>query len=181
MAGYKIWADGSPHAGTSAIAEPYLETELTQKLSFPHKSHPCGKLNWTDEKLHAMVKECHDQGKQVSIYAHGERAINQSLKAYQQVMKPKDDRRYRLEHVGLITEDQLKKCGELGVNTSIFVDQFRFYGETFSQSIFGQERTDRWAPLSAAIKHVGLISIHQDDPTFPGPPLPFASMKSAIT
>ena len=181
VAGYKIWADGSPHAGTSAVAEPYLDTDLTKKLSFPLESHPRGKLNWTEEQLHSMVKECHDQGKQVSIHAHGERAIDQSLKVYQQVMKPEDDRRHRLEHVGLITEDQLKKCGELGVNTSIFVDQFRFYGETFSQSIFGQERTDRWAPLSAAIKHVGLISIHQDDPTFPGPPLPFANMKSAIT
>ena len=128
-----------------------------------------------------MVKECHGQKKQVSIHAHGERAIKKCLKVYQQLMKPEDDSRYRLEHVGLITEDQLKKCGELGVNTSIFVDQFRFYGETFSQSILGQERTDRWAPLSAAIKHIGLISIHQDDPSFPGPPLPFASMKSAIT
>ena len=181
VAGYKIWADGSPHAGTSAVAEPYLDTDLTKKLLFPLESHPCGMLNWTDEQLHSMVKECHDQGKQVSVHAHGERAIDQSLKVYQQLMKPEDDRRHRLEHVGFITEDQLKKCGELGVNTSMFVDQLRFYGETFSQSILGQERTDRWAPLSVAIKHIGLISIHQDDPSFPGPPLPFANMKSAIT
>ena len=96
-------------------------------------------------------------------------------------MKPEDDRRYRLEHVGLITEGQLMKCGELGVNTSIYVDQLRFYGETFSKSILGQERTNRCAPLAAAIKHVGLISIHQDDPTFPGPPLRLANMKTAIT
>ena len=181
VAGYKIWADGSPHAGTSAVAEPYLDTDLTRKLLFPLESHPRGMLNWTEEQLHAMVKERHDQGKQVSIHAHGERAIDQSLKIYQQLMKPEDDHRHRLEHVGFITEDQLKKCGELGVNTSMFVDQLRFYGETFSQSILGQERTERWAPLSAAIKHIGLISIHQDDPSFPGPPLPFASMKSAIT
>ena len=181
VAGYKIWADGSPHNGTSAVAEPYLDTELTRKLSFPHELHLCGKLNWSNEQLYTMVKGCHDQGKQVAIHAHGERAIKQSLAVYQQLMKPEDDRRYRLEHVGLITEDQLMKCGELGVNTSIFVDQFRFYGETFSKFILGQERTDRWAPLSAAIKHVGLISIHQDDPTFPGPPLPLANMKTAIT
>ena len=32
VAGYKIWADGSPHAGISAVAEPYLNTELTRKL-----------------------------------------------------------------------------------------------------------------------------------------------------
>ena len=53
------------------------------------------------------VKECHDQGKQVSIHVHGETAIEQCLKVYLQVMKPEDDCRPRLEHVGLITEDQL--------------------------------------------------------------------------
>ena len=181
VAGHKIWVDGSPHAGTSAVAEPYLDTELTRKLLFPHESHPCGILNWTDEELRTMVKVCHDLGKQVSLHAHGERAIDQSLEVYQKLMKPEDDRRHRLEHVGFITENQLKKCGELGVNISVFVDHLRFYGETFSKFLLGQERTDRWAPLSVAIQHVGLISIHQDDPAFPGPPLPFANMKTAIT
>ena len=180
VAGCKFWADGSPHAGTSAVEQPYLQDELTKQLSFPPPPNR-GILNWTDDELYKMVKECHDQGKQVSIHSHGERAIDQSLKVYQQLMKPEDDRRHRLEHLGLVTEDQLKKCGELGVNTSFFVDQLRFYGETFSQSIFGRDRTDRWAPLAAAVKLVGHISIHQDHPTFPGPPLPFANMKTAIT
>ena len=35
VAGYKIWADGSPHAGTSAVAEPYLDTDLTKKTVVP--------------------------------------------------------------------------------------------------------------------------------------------------
>ena len=180
VAGCKFWADGSPHAGTAAVEQPYLHNELTEQLSFPPPPNR-GMLNWSDDQLFKLVKECHDQGKQVSIHSHGERAIDQCLKVYQQLMKPGDDRRHRLEHLGLITEDQLKKCGELGVNTSIFVDQFRFYGETFAESIYGQDRTDRWAPLATAVKHVGLISIHQDHPTFPGPPLPFANMKTAIT
>ena len=88
----------------------------------------------------------------INAHAHGERAIDQSLEVYQKLMKPEDDRRYRLEHVGFITENQLKKCGELGVNISLFVDHLRFYGETFSKFLLGQERTDRWAPLSVAIQ-----------------------------
>ena len=53
------------------------------------------------------------------MHAHGERAIDQSLEVYQQLMKPEDDRRHCLEHVWFITENQLKKCGELGVNSYI--------------------------------------------------------------
>ena len=180
VAGVKFWADGSPHAGTSAIQEPYLDNELTKKLSFP-TDHKCGILNWKDEELLGKVKAAHDQNKQVSIHAHGERAIDQCLNVYKQLFKPGDDRRHRLEHLGLVTQDQLKTCGEIGVATSLFVGQFYFYGKTFSESIFGRERTNRWAPLASAIKHVGKISIHQDHPTFPGPPLPFANIKTAVT
>ena len=184
VAGVKYWADGSPHAGTAAIEEPYLPiNDLTKKLSFPPSPNNCGQLNWSNEELFQKVKVFHDQGRQVAIHSHGERAIQQSLNIYKQLIKPEDDRRHRLEHVGLITEDQLKLCGEIGVTTSIFVDHLYFYGNTFAQYIFGRERTDRWAPLATAIKYLGAnnISIHQDHPTFPGPPQPFANMKTAIT
>ena len=184
VAGVKYWADGSPHAGTAAIEEPYLPiNDLTKKLSFPPSPNNCGHLNWSNEELFQKVKVFHDQGRQVAIHSHGERAIQQSLNIYKQLIKPEDDRRHRLEHVGLITEDQLKLCSEIGVTTSIFVDHLYFYGNTFAQYIFGCERTDRWAPLATAIKYLGAnnISIHQDHPTFPGPPQPFANMKTAIT
>ena len=182
VTGVKFWADGSPHAGTAAVNEPYLHNDLTKKLSFPPSPDNCGHLNWSNEELFQQVKAFHDQGKQVAIHSHGERAIQQSLNVYKQLIKPEDDRRHRLEHVGLIMEDQLKLCCEIGATPSIFVDHLYFYGNTFSQYIFGQERTDRWAPVATAIKHLGNnISIHQDHPTFPGPPLPFANMKTAIT
>ena len=181
IAGVKFWADGSPHAGTAAISQPYLRNELTAQLSFPPPPTDCGILNWQEEKLKEKVKIFHDQGKQIAIHAHGERAIQESLSIYQELIKPGDDRRHRLEHVGLITEDQLKMCREIGVTTSIFVDHLYFYGNTFAQYIFGCERTDRWAPLATAIKYLDHISIHQDHPTFPGPPLPFANMKTAVT
>lgn len=53
-----------------------------------------------------MVKRFHNEGKQISIHVHGEREIDQALKAYKQVMKP---------HLGFVTEEQLKECGELAI------------------------------------------------------------------
>ena len=94
VVGIKFWADGSPHAGTAIINEPYLHNDLTRKLSFPPSLNNHGYLNWSDEELLQKVKHYHDQGKQVAVHAQGERAIQQSLNVYKQLIKPEDDRRH---------------------------------------------------------------------------------------
>lgn len=191
VAGSKIWADGSPHCGTAAVKDPFPDNELTQRLDFPPPPPPppipdppkCGILNWSDEELFQMVKKLHDEGKQVSIHTNGDRAIDQVLNVYKQLVKPGDDSRYRIEHASVITEDQLKVCGDLGVLPSFFVYQLYYYGKVFSEFTLGEERTNRWCPMSTAIKYIGVdkISIHEDHPAFPGPQQPFANIKSAVT
>ena len=189
--GAKIWGDGSPHCGTAAVKDPFPDNELTQRLDFPPPPPPppipdppkCGILNWSDDELFQMVKKLHDEGKQVAIHTNGERAIDQALNVFKQLVKPGDDSRHRLEHASLITEDQLKVCSELGVLPSLFVYQLYFYGKVFSEFTLGQERTNRWCPMSTAIKYIGedKISTHEDHPSFPGPPQPFANIKAAVT
>ena len=191
VAGIKIWADGSPHCGTAAVKDPYPDNELTRRLDFPPPPPPpdipdppqCGILNWSDDELFQMIKKGHDEGKQVSIHSNGERAIDQVLNIYKTLLKPGDDSRHRLEHASFITEDQLKVCGELGVLPSLFPYQLYFYGKVFSEYTLGQERTNRWCPMTTAIQYVGedKISIHEDHPAFPGPPQPFANIKAVVT
>jgi len=192
IAGKKVWADGSPHCGTAAVAKEYCQNNLTSKLAFPPPPPPpkipdeirCGVLNFTYDELSDRVKKIHNEGKQVAIHSHGERAIDQCLEVFQHLkMKPGDNRRHRLEHLGFATEKQLELCGKLGVTTSLFVQQLYYYGKTFSESIIGPERTNRWAPLADVVKHVGenKFSLHEDHPTFPGPSLPFASIRTAVT
>ena len=83
-AGVKIIADGSPHCGTAAVREPFLNTNLTKTLGFPDA--PCyGYLNFTTEKLLETVEFFHKQGTQIAIHAHGERAIDQVVSVYEQV------------------------------------------------------------------------------------------------
>ena len=181
LAGVKLWADGSPHAGTMALREPFLNSSLTNFLSFP-KAPNYGNLTFSTETLYNKVAFYHKLGTQIAIHAHGERAIEQVLSVYQRVNPKKDDRiRHRIEHLGLATKQQLEMCGKLGVAPSFFVDQLRVYGSTLSEYILGGERTDRWTPLATAIKLGCTISIHQDNPAFPGPPLPFCNIKTAVT
>lgn len=84
FAGVKIIMDGSPHCGTVAIREPFLENDLTKMLGFP-PSPNYGLLNFSKEKLTKMVKFWHDKGKQVAIHTHGERAIELVLDVYEEV------------------------------------------------------------------------------------------------
>lgn len=88
IAGIKMMADGSPHCGSAAVMEPYLENYLTKILGFP-KAPNYGKLNMESDALVDAMKFYDKQGIQVAIHSHGERASDQVLKAYEQVkLKP---------------------------------------------------------------------------------------------
>lgn len=84
-AGVKIGADGSPHCGTAAVGEPFLNSNLTETLGFPPA--PCyGNLNHSTEDLLEIVKREHNRNKrQIAIHAHGERAIDQVIGVYEKV------------------------------------------------------------------------------------------------
>ena len=84
VAGVKLVADGSPHCGTAAVQEPYLNSDLTEILGFP-EAPQCGTLNHTTDGLLEIVESYHKKGTQIAIHAHGERAIDQVLKVYEQV------------------------------------------------------------------------------------------------
>ena len=83
-AGLKLVADGSPHCGTAATQEPYLQGPLTNTLGFP-PAPGYGTLNMETDALCDTVKRCHLQGKQLAIHCHGERSCEQVLRSYEQV------------------------------------------------------------------------------------------------
>ncbi|XP_074612619.1 putative amidohydrolase YtcJ [Acropora palmata] len=182
-AGVKVVADGSPHCGSAAVREPFLNSNLTETLGFPPA--PCyGNLNYSTQDLLDTVKFFHQQGTQIAIHAHGERAIDQVIGVYEQVLNESEepkDMRHRVEHLGLCTVDDIVRSAKLNLALSFFVCHLYFYAKSYTEHIFGAERTNRWTPLSEATKHGLRWSIHQDHATFPGPPLPFANLKTAVT
>jgi predicted amidohydrolase YtcJ len=86
-----------------------------------------------------------------------------------------------MEHLGLCEESHMVRAAKLNLALSFFVAHLYFYGDVYKESILGEERTNRWAPLSLVAKHGLFWTIHQDHPAFPGPPQPFANMKVAVT
>ena len=176
--GMKFMIDGSPYSGTMATREPYLATPLTQGgLGFPDPP-VLGKLNYPSaEYLYTCMLPYHKKGFQIASHTQGERAIEQTLNAYEllQGTHKRPDPRFRLEHCGLITDDQLIKAKELGATVSFFVDHIYWYGPRLRDDIIGLERSKRFMPVGSAQRTGHIWTIHHDSPC--SPPGPFRGMR----
>ena len=178
----KFLADGSPYSGTMATREPYLITKLTQDgLGFPQPP-VLGHLKYPSaEHLYKAMLPFHEKGFQIACHTHGERAIEQTLEAYEllQESDKRPDPRFRLEHCGLITDDQLIKAKELGATVSFFIDHVYWYGQRLRDDILGPVRGNRFMPLASAQRTGHIWSLHHDSPC--SPPGPFRGMRTAVT
>ena len=183
IGGSKFFSDGSPYSGTMAVAEDYLDTDLTRKLSFDPKE-PKGRLNHDEERITQLITEVHKRGKygSVCVHTHGESAIDQILNAYKKSLKGEEtsgDFRYRMEHLGLITDDQVQRAAELGVTLTFYPDHIYYYGEALADDILGSDRANRFTPVGWAKKYDHKFTLHEDTPC--SPLHPFISMQSAVT
>lgn len=176
--GVKVWADGSPYTGTMATETPYLDTSMTKALGFD-RSNPCGILiHESSEILTEKLQEFHEE--LIAVHAHGERAIDQVLQTYSTLIgKDKFDHRYRIEHCGLITQDQISRAIKLGVTLTFYVDHLYYWGSSLRDNIIGPERAERFTPVGLATKSGHQWTLHQDAPCTPTNP--FLCMKTAIT
>lgn len=85
-----------------------------------------------------------------------------SLHFIQVIISPEDlDRRHRIEHLGLAEESHLIRASKLNLALSFFVSHLYFYAKTYTESILGPKRTNRWTPLTLASKHGLRWSLHQ--------------------
>lgn len=183
VAGVKFWADGDAQSGTMALNEEYLDTEfMRQHLGFPQ--HHRGRLTYTSaDTLREKMEPFHRSGWQISTHANGDRCAEQVLNAYGALFAahPREDHRYRMEHVGLITHEQLGVAAGMGVTPSFLVDLVYYYGKSLCDDLIGRERGKRLAPLASAKFFGHRFSIHEDSPLFPLTHEPFRSIVTAVT
>jgi predicted amidohydrolase YtcJ len=169
--GIKIWVDGSPWIGNIALSFPYLDTPATRSIGIPAGS--CGCANYTAEQLTEIVGAYLPLGWQMACHVQGDAGVDTILDVYEQALRrnPRDDHRLRLEHVGAIRPEQLRRAADLGVTCSIFVDQIHYWGDVIVDGLFGPERGSRWMPAGSAVATGMRISLHNDPPVTPEEPL----------
>jgi predicted amidohydrolase YtcJ len=169
--GIKIWVDGSPWVGNIALSFPYLDTPATRSLGVAPGS--CGHANYTREQLAEIVDAYFPLGWPMACHVMGDAGIDTILDVYEEALRqhPRDDHRLRLEHVGAIRDEQLRRAADLGVTCSLFVDQIHYWGDVFVDGLFGPERGSRWMPAGSAVATGMRISLHNDPPVTPEEPL----------
>jgi predicted amidohydrolase YtcJ len=169
--GIKIWVDGSPWIGNIALSFPYLDTAATRAIGVTPGS--CGHANYTREQLAEIVGAYFPLGWPMACHVQGDAGVDTILDVYEEALRqhPRDDHRLRLEHVGAIRNEQLRRAADLGVTCSIFVDQIHYWGDVLVDGLFGEERGSRWMPAGSALATGMRISLHNDPPVTPEEPL----------
>ncbi|MCW5603161.1 MAG: amidohydrolase [Burkholderiales bacterium] len=178
--GVKLTADGSPWVGNIAVSEPYLNTDTTlTMMGLPENNR--GGLNWADEKLQKFIDYYSGLGWQLSVHAHGDRAVEQVLRCYAQALEnhPRTDHRFRIEHCGAITDAQINRAVELGVLVSFFPAHVYWWGENMRHDMFNLDTAERWMPMRSAERAGMRFSLHNDGMVTP--PNPLLNIRTAVT
>jgi predicted amidohydrolase YtcJ len=179
--GIKIWVDGSPWIGNIDLSFPYLDTDATRTIGVVPGS--CGHANYTRDQLAEIVEAYFPLGWQMACHVQGDKGVDTILDVYEEALKkhPRDDHRLRLEHVGAISDEQLRRAADLGVTCSIFVDQIHYWGDIIVDGLFGAEHGSRWMPCGSAVATGMRISLHNDPPVTPEEPLRNISVAATRT
>jgi predicted amidohydrolase YtcJ len=143
----------------------------------------CGHANYTREQLTEIVHNYFPKGWPMACHVQGDAGVDTILDIYEDVLRehPRDDHRLRLEHVGAIRDEQLRRAHDLGVTCSIFVDQIHYWGDIIVDGLFGTEHGNRWMPCGSAVATGMRISLHNDPPVTPEEPLRNISVAATRT
>jgi len=139
----KLMCDGSVGARTAAFFEPYVDDPKNK-----------GQLLFSDNDLNVLITMAHRDNFQLAVHAIGDRAIEQILEKYEEVIKayPREVR-HRIEHFEFPTEDQLTRVKRAKIITSMqpnFVGNWSDFGGLYEQRL-GRERLLRNNPYREII------------------------------
>lgn len=176
IAGAKVILDGSPQIRTAWMTEPYFQPPEEGTEGY------CGQGTFNDSRdIVALFKECMEKRWQLQMQCNGDAAIDQCLDAYEQALQETgltEDLRPVLIHCQTIREDQLDRLQKLGIMPSFFHDHVYYWGDWYSDVVFGPERASRISPLASAAKRGMRFTMHQDCPV--GPPNAVLMLDTAV-
>ncbi len=168
IGGVKLFLDGSLGARTAALNAPYSDE--------PGSS---GMLTMNREHLERVVVKAREEGFQLCIHSIGDRAVDIATQVLDASFNARNcrERRHRIEHASLVTEESIQKMRRLGVIASV---QPRFiYSDSWASQRLGLERLPNLYPFGTLTKHGVVLAAGSDCPV--EDPNPFEGIWSAIT
>jgi len=160
VSGVKLWSDGSLQVETGALESSYSEPVIPSR-----KSTERGFLDYPQDELIHRISDSHSKGLQIAVHANGDRAIKETLSAFQIAQEKlfSPDPRFRIEHATIANTTTWEKFRDIGVTPSFTVAHMSYYTPVFER-ILGEARASHVDTLDEA-KEVGLpFSLNDDAP-----------------
>lgn len=104
----KLYADGALGSRGALMLEPYSDAPEKSGLQVNETGY-----------LKEMCQKCYDAGYQVETHCIGDSANRLILTIYKDILKTKNDRRWRIEHAQIIHPDDFRLFGEYSVIPSV--------------------------------------------------------------
>jgi len=156
--GLKLFADGSMDSHTALLFEPYADRPDTAGIFYQ-----------SPEKMRSLAHEAESRGLHVITHAIGDRAIDETLRAYEGL---RPDARHRIEHFELPLDEHVSRCQERGIVVSTqpaFVHFWDYRG--FYEARVGPVRARGIHPYRRIADSGALLCGGSDAPVTPLGPL----------
>lgn len=159
-----ICVDGAIGSHTAALSEPYADA--------PHRGH----LYLTAEQVADHVVACTEAGLQAGFHVIGDRAATEVVAGFDLAAERLGDAaivrgRHRLEHLEMVTPEQIARLGELGVTASVQPAFDRWWGGP--DGVYRQRLGERSAGMNpfASMSRAGIaLAFGSDSPVTPFDP-----------
>lgn len=144
LRGVKIFADGSLGARTAALCEPYTDESSTS-----------GFLYYRLSQLKDLIRKADEAGFQIAVHAIGDKALEQTVKAFQSVLSREriTRHRHRIEHASVLNPDLIKKIKSSGL--LVCVQPHFVVSDFWVPKRLGRERA-RWTYASKSLLRNGV-------------------------
>lgn len=100
----KMYADGALGSRGACLLEPYSDDPAN-----------FGIIVTSEKDMRALAQKAFDKGYQVNTHAIGDSANRLMLRIYADILKGKNDRRWRIEHAQVINYNDFDKFGEFNI------------------------------------------------------------------
>lgn len=167
LAGVKLYIDGALTGATARFSEPYR----CDPTDFGYLYHDTAEFR-------DMLARVHRLGLPSATHAQGDEAIQILLDAHEALAEEaRPDARYRIEHFGSATADQVRRAGLLGLWAITQPQYLRRYGDELLRAL--GDRAHRSTPLGECLSEGTRFALSSDAPVCP--PGPLEALHAAVT
>ncbi|UCH02351.1 MAG: amidohydrolase [Candidatus Bathyarchaeota archaeon] len=167
LGGLKMFLDGSGMARTAWMYEDWNQHYIHRDVN--NRGYPVIPL----KDFRMMVKIAHKAGFQIGVHAIGDKAIDETLTAYEAALKevPKTNSRHSIIHANVPTDEALERITKLKDNIVIETQTpfLYFIGDNYAGN-FGPQRAKRMIPMKTYMKQGITVGNSSDWSVCPFPP-----------